>query len=119
MCPLQTAEQITAIVEEARKSPHGVADWDNDEYLDGALNQEDYGGGSYDEWGEIHTSLNPLSARTIFDVALGLILALSREICTRKKIKIYHTKPWDIEHLTSCRNEWIDLEWDRQQDQVL
>ena len=51
MCLLQTAEQITAIVEEARKSPHGVADWDNDEYLDGALNQEDYGGGSYDEWG--------------------------------------------------------------------
>ena len=38
-------------MEEARKSPHGVADWDNDEYLDGALNQEDYGGGSYDEWG--------------------------------------------------------------------
>lgn len=51
---LQTAEQITAIVEEARKSPHGVADWDNDEYLDGALN-EDYGGGAggaYDEWGK-------------------------------------------------------------------
>ena len=43
-------------MEEARKSPHGVADWDNDEYLDGALNQEDYGGGSYDEWGK---SFNP------------------------------------------------------------
>jgi serine/threonine-protein kinase SRK2 len=47
---VQSAEQITAIVEEARKSAQGVADWDNDEYLDGALNQEDYAG-SYDEWG--------------------------------------------------------------------
>ena len=74
---MQTAEQITAIVEEARKSPHGVADWDNDEYLDGALNQEDYGGGSYDEWGKI----------SLFDAeaCVALILHMPCIISTRNK----------------------------------
>lgn len=51
---LQSVEEITRLVEEARKPPQGLADWDNDEYLDGALNQEGYAGGSYDEWGEPH-----------------------------------------------------------------
>ena len=50
--PVQSIEEITRIVEEAQKPPQGLADWDNDEYLDGALNQEGYAGGTFDEWGE-------------------------------------------------------------------
>ena len=49
---LQSVEDITRIVEEARKPPTGLTDWDNDEFLDGAMNQEAYGGSSFDEWGE-------------------------------------------------------------------
>jgi serine/threonine-protein kinase SRK2 len=48
---VQSVEEITRIVEEAQKAPTGLADWDNDEFIDGAMNQEAYAGGSFDEWG--------------------------------------------------------------------
>lgn len=51
-------EEISRIVAEAQKPPQGLADWDNDEYLDGALNQEGYAGGSFDEWGASLPLLN-------------------------------------------------------------
>ena len=49
---VQSIEEITRIVEEAQKPPQGAADWDNDDYLDGALQQEDYQNEAVDEWGE-------------------------------------------------------------------
>ena len=58
--PAQSIEEITRIVEEAQKPPQGLADWDNDEYLDGALNQEGYTGGTFDEWGEHPRSVSHL-----------------------------------------------------------
>ena len=50
---MQSIEEITRIVEEAQKPPQGAADWDNDDYLDGALQQEDYQNEAVDEWGEL------------------------------------------------------------------
>ena len=66
---VQSIEEITRIVEEAQKPPQGLADWDNDEYLDGALNQEGYTGGTFDEWGE-----HPRS---------GLHLQHSEQVCVK------------------------------------
>ena len=49
---LQSIEEINRLVEEAQKPPQGAADWDNDEFLDGAL-QGDFQNEPVDEWGEL------------------------------------------------------------------
>ena len=47
----QSVEDITRIVREAQTPPAGPAGWDNDEYIDDAMDQERYDSSSYDEWG--------------------------------------------------------------------
>jgi hypothetical protein len=48
--PVQTVEEIQRIVREAQTPPAGPAGWDNDEYIDDAMDQEQYES-SFDEWG--------------------------------------------------------------------
>ena len=48
--PLQSIEEITRIVREAQKPESGPAGWENDEYIDDAMDQEAYES-SFDEWG--------------------------------------------------------------------
>ena len=43
-------EEIKRIVNEARSTPAGPAGWENDEYIDDAMDQEAYES-SFDEWG--------------------------------------------------------------------
>ncbi len=45
----QTVEDITRILREAQQPMAGPAGWDNDEYIDDAMDQEQYE--SFDEWG--------------------------------------------------------------------
>ena len=47
----QSVEDIQRIVREAQTPPAGPAGWDNDEYIDDAMDQERYDSSSYDEWG--------------------------------------------------------------------
>ena len=47
---MQSVEEITRIVQEARTPPAGPAGWENDEYIDDAMDQEAYES-SFDEWG--------------------------------------------------------------------
>ncbi|KAK9830549.1 hypothetical protein WJX72_012403 [[Myrmecia] bisecta] len=47
---LQTVEEIARIVQEAQTPPAGPAGWDNDEYIDDAMDAEAYES-SFDEWG--------------------------------------------------------------------
>jgi hypothetical protein len=47
---VQTVEEIQRIVREAQTPPAGPAGWDNDEYIDDAMDQEQYES-SFDEWG--------------------------------------------------------------------
>lgn len=49
-CAMQTVEEIQRIVREAQTPPAGPAGWDNDEYIDDAMDQEQYES-SFDEWG--------------------------------------------------------------------
>ena len=46
----QSVEDITRILHEAQSPPAGPAGWDNDEYIDDAMDQEQYES-SFDEWG--------------------------------------------------------------------
>ena len=46
----QTVEDISKIMQEARTPPAGPAGWENDEYIDDAMDQEAYES-SFDEWG--------------------------------------------------------------------
>lgn len=46
----QTVEEITRILHEAQAPAAGPAGWDNDEYIDDAMDQEQYES-SFDEWG--------------------------------------------------------------------
>ncbi|EIE22391.1 sulfur stress regulator [Coccomyxa subellipsoidea C-169] len=46
---MQTVEDITRILREAQQPMAGPAGWDNDEYIDDAMDQEQYE--SFDEWG--------------------------------------------------------------------
>ncbi len=46
----QTVEDITRILREAQAPAAGPAGWDNDEYIDDAMDQEQYES-SFDEWG--------------------------------------------------------------------
>lgn len=47
---VQSVAEITRIVQEARTPPAGPAGWENDEYIDDAMDQEAYES-SFDEWG--------------------------------------------------------------------
>lgn len=47
---LQSIEEITRIVREAQVPESGTAGWDNDDYIDDAMDQEAYES-SFDEWG--------------------------------------------------------------------
>jgi serine/threonine-protein kinase SRK2 len=47
---LQSLEEISRIVREAQTPPVGPAGWDNDEYIDDAMDAEQYES-SFDEWG--------------------------------------------------------------------
>ena len=47
---LQSLEEISRIVREAQTPPAGPAGWDNDEYIDDAMDAEQYES-SFDEWG--------------------------------------------------------------------
>lgn len=47
---VQSVEEIKRIVNEARSTPAGPAGWENDEYIDDAMDQEAYES-SFDEWG--------------------------------------------------------------------
>ncbi len=49
MC-VQSLEEISRIVREAQTPPAGPAGWDNDEYIDDAMDAEQYES-SFDEWG--------------------------------------------------------------------
>ena len=49
-CTLQSLEEISRIVREAQTPPAGPAGWDNDEYIDAAMDAEQYES-SFDEWG--------------------------------------------------------------------
>ena len=49
-CDLQSLEEISRIVREAQTPPAGPAGWDNDEYIDDAMDAEQYES-SFDEWG--------------------------------------------------------------------
>jgi hypothetical protein len=46
----QTVEDITRILREAQAPAAAAAGWDNDEYIDDAMDQEQYES-SFDEWG--------------------------------------------------------------------
>ncbi|KAL0053253.1 hypothetical protein WJX82_003327 [Trebouxia sp. C0006] len=48
---LQSLEEISRIVREAQTPPAGPAGWDNDEYIDDAMDAEQYES-SFDEWDE-------------------------------------------------------------------
>ena len=55
LCPypvlhMQSLEEISRIVREAQTPPAGPAGWDNDEYIDDAMDAEQYES-SFDEWG--------------------------------------------------------------------
>lgn len=47
---VQSLEEISRIVREAQTPPAGPAGWDNDEYIDDAMDAEQYDS-SFDEWG--------------------------------------------------------------------
>lgn len=49
-CDVQSLEEISRIVREAQTPPAGPAGWDNDEYIDDAMDAEQYES-SFDEWG--------------------------------------------------------------------
>jgi serine/threonine-protein kinase SRK2 len=48
---LQTAEDIARIVRQAQHPPAGPAGWDQDEYIDDAMDAEAYESQTFDEWG--------------------------------------------------------------------